>query len=219
MTEVYLGETYDEIFEGQRIPDCDRSPDNFFFDIGDDGLTYAIPTHVGYDGKTYRHLENGAIVSPNASSVNYDEIGSRVIIMDADLGLSSIGDGTEVASGVSIGEDCYIGENNFIGMRTSIGRHCLTGDDVTIGTDNWVQSFVAMGNDVTISKDSTLSRGSYIGNNVSIGAECQIGNNADIGDGSMIFDRTKISPRTIIRDFTAVVPGHFKHARRGITDF
>lgn len=220
MSETSLVETegtYDQIFDRLGIAPEDRTPEDFFWDKAPDGTSWPIPTHIQYDNRTYNHLPTGTIVSPVAELVDPEVLGSRSIIMDANLDGSSmrIGDNVVIGNGVTISKGSVIHDSSHIGNGASIYPNVTIGESVVIGKDVAIGERVAIHDGAVIEDGADIRRNVKIGKSAVIGTRAQIYAGADIGEGSTVYPEVEVRYKRKIRSHTAVVLGHFKHARLG----
>lgn len=173
-------------------------------------LTYFYPLEHGRSGVSPdAHIEDGAIVSPEAT------IFPRVFIGSG----AKIGKGTVIYPGVFVGRHTSIGENSILYANVTVYHSCVIGNrvilhsGVVIGADGFgfaspgerntkipQVGFVQIDDDVEIGANTTIDRATlgrtWIQRNVKIDNLVQIAHNVVIGENSAIAAQVGISGST-----------------------
>ena len=173
-------------------------------------LTHFYPLEHGHSGVSPdAHIEDGAIVSPEAT------IFPRVFIGSG----AKIGKGTVIYPGVFVGRHTSIGENSIVYANVTVYHSCVIGNrvilhsGVVIGADGFgfaspgerntkipQVGFVQIDDDVEIGANTTIDRATlgstWIQRNVKIDNLVQIAHNVVIGENSAIAAQVGISGST-----------------------
>ncbi|MFA5323460.1 MAG: UDP-3-O-(3-hydroxymyristoyl)glucosamine N-acyltransferase [Smithella sp.] len=155
------------------------------------------------------HIEEGAIISPEATIFPRTFIGSG----------AKIGRGTVIYPGVFIGRDTAIGENSIIYANVTVYHSCIIGNrvilhsGVVIGADGFGFAspgkenikipqigFVQIDDDAEVGANTTIDRAAlgktWIQRNVKIDNQVQVAHNVVIGENSVITAQVGISGST-----------------------
>jgi UDP-3-O-[3-hydroxymyristoyl] glucosamine N-acyltransferase len=155
-------------------------------------------------------LEEPVMVGPNAS-----------------VGKCSVGAGTHVMAGASIGDGAIVGKDCLFHPNSSFGHNCVAGDGVilqpnaVVGSDGfgyaregakWIKvpqlGNVVLKDDVEVGSNSaidrgtlgvtTIGRGTKLDNSVHIAHNCTVGEDVVMAAGAMVAGSTTIGDRCVL---------------------
>jgi len=173
----YLAEFLGSEFIGN--PDCEIA--------GIGSLASAISGHISFlqdsNYKQYLNTTKASAIIINCKDLEQNQSGNFIIADDPYLAYAKIsalfddtpevilgthataviGEGSEIASGVSIGPYCIIGRRVIIAQGARIDGACVIGDDVGIGENTRLCSNVTLYHKVKIGKRGLLHSGAVIG--------------------------------------------------------
>ncbi|MDJ0949771.1 MAG: UDP-3-O-(3-hydroxymyristoyl)glucosamine N-acyltransferase [Alphaproteobacteria bacterium] len=151
---------------GERVIVGDRAILQHNASIGADGFSYVTPDEPSFEQAKKRSrdvtVQNQDIRRINSIGTvilgNDVEVGANAAIDRANLGATTIGDGTKIDNLVMIGHNNRIGEGCLISGHVGISGSCRIGDRVVLAGRAGVADHITIGDDVVVGAGSGVWR-------------------------------------------------------------